>query len=299
MKSIIIGDCAIRIKDYYCSDGTGYHQREDGKLWLYVNVTNQCNGSCPFCINPSRNNGDNPFSIDRFRAVLSQISKHVYGVSITGGEPMLDSVLVDDVISAVTEVFEGPVEIDIVTNGTNIMSIPKLKELSNIDTIHISRHRIADAENRQLFGFEAPTALMLRELTGQLSDPGKVVLNCILMKDEIDSVQRMADYLDLSVSIGVQNNCFIGLSVCNSFCDAHYIDPASMDMTADSRFHIWNQYKDHNYCSCSAGHYEATSGTTRFYFRRIGHERAPYARQLVYTADNKLLAGFGGFVISI
>ena len=24
----------------------------DGKLWLYVNVTDICNGSCPFCINP-------------------------------------------------------------------------------------------------------------------------------------------------------------------------------------------------------------------------------------------------------
>lgn len=299
MKSIVIGNQTLIIKDYYCSNGSGYVSRDDGRLWLYVDLTDQCNARCPFCINPCRNDGRNPFRIEQFRAILPGIAQHIYGVSVTGGEPMLTPELLDDVLSTITDVFGHSVEIDIATNGTNIAMIPELRRLPAIDTIHISRHRIDDDENRQLMGFGAPSAVMLKDMIQRLSDPGKIVLNCILMNDGIDSASKMADYLDFAASIGVQNTSFIGMSICNPYCSAHYIDPASIDLSTDPRFHVWNRYQDHDYCSCSSGHYDAPSGTTRFYYRSMGTGKAPYARQLVYTADNRLLAGFNGMEIQL
>ncbi len=299
MKNITIGNQILQIKDYYCNNGPGYVPRDDGKLWLYVNLTNQCNGGCPFCINPCGSDGQNPFRIERFRSVLPGIAQYIYGVSVTGGEPMLTPPLLDDVLSAIEDVFGHSVEIDMATNGTDTALIPKLKKLSIIDTIHISRHRINDDENRQLMRFNAPSAVMLKDMIQSLSDPGKIVLNCILMKNGIDSADKMADYLDFAASIGVQNTSFIGMSVCNPYCASHYIDPAGIDLSCDPRFHVWNRYQDHDYCSCSSGHYDAPAGTTRFYYRSMGTGRTPYARQLVYTADNRLLAGFNGTEIQL
>ena len=66
------------------------------------------------------------------------------------------------------------------------------------------------------------------------------------------------------------------------------------DVLNDTRFHRWNEFKDHKYCCCSTGNYDAKERSIRFYYRGIGTEKAPYARQLVYTADDRLLAGFGG-----
>ncbi len=212
---------------------------------------------------------------------------------------MLSPDILDEVVSIIDDVFRHTVEIDVATNGTNISAIPKMKHLSSIDTIHISRHHIGDAENRQLMGFDVPSAEKLKMMISQLDDPGKIVFNCVLMKEGIDSASKMAEYLEFASSIGVQNTSFIGLSICNPYCESHYIDPAKIDLSVDSRFHIWNRYQDHEYCSCSSGHYEAASGATRFYYRRMGSKKAPYARQLVYTADNRLLAGFNGAEIQL
>ena len=84
----------------------------------------------------------------------------------------------------------------------------------------------------------------------------------------------------------------------NFFCLKNYIDPGKLDLYQDNRFHMWNRLVDHDYCSCSSGSYDSDNGSIRFYYRSIGSEKVPYTRQLVYTADNRLLAGFSGKEIS-
>jgi molybdenum cofactor biosynthesis enzyme MoaA len=294
MKTVMIGDQELHIKDYYCANDGDYISREDGKLWLYVNLTDICNGSCPFCINPAVGHSAGVLDPKRFRDVLIQIRENIYGVSITGGEPFLFPDLIDDVISTVHEVCGSSVEKDIVTNGTHFREVMSRIELRHLDSVHVSRHMIADPDNDRIFGFSTAASEDISEVIQQLEDPALIVLNCVVMSGGVDGAREMAHFLEFAAGLGVRNVSFIGLSRHNTFCSEHYIDPGQIDLSPDPRFHIWNRYCDHNYCSCSSGSFDAESGSIRFYFRSVGAEKAPYARQLVYTADNRLLAGFGG-----
>ena len=207
---------------------------------------------------------------------------------------MLFPKLVDDVIGVITEVYNRYIETDLVTNGFNITGIKNLKHLRYLDSVHISRHRIDDALNNIVFGIPVATAQEIKEFISGLSDPGKIVFNCILMKEGINSVNGIADYLEFAAELNVHNTSFIGMAPANSFCIENYVDPVDLDFRHDARFTFFNRLQDHAYCKCSSGSYEAKTRDVRFYYRCIGSEKAPYARQLDYTADNRLLAGFNG-----
>ena len=294
MKIINIGDQTLKIKDYLCDDGFGYINREDAKLWLYVNIADVCNGHCPFCINPCRSDGNTPFDTNLFKKKLASIKNRISGISLTGGEPMLFPELIDEIVSIISEVFEHSIEIDIVTNGFNFAQVQKLKHLDDFDSIHLSRHMISDAENNSIFGIPVATADEIRNVVSSFSDPAKVIFNCILMKDGISNVSGIAEFPEFAADVGVRNTSFIGMAPANRFCVENYVDPARFNFNEDARFLVWNRLCDHEYCRCSSGSYHAAARSVRFYYRCIGAETAPYARQLVYTADNRLLAGFGG-----
>ena len=95
-------------------------------------------------------NSENSFSINIFKRIMRKVSPFVYGVSITGGEPMLYPKLVDDVAMIVTDIMGTNIELDLVTNGTNWDEIPQLKMIDRFESVHISRHRIDDEGNAVL-----------------------------------------------------------------------------------------------------------------------------------------------------
>lgn len=294
MKTIRVGDRFLAVKDYYCAQGESYIPRNDGKLWLYVNMTDVCPGKCPFCVNPGRQGGTSAFDIHHFQKTLSMIKTYVKGVSFTGGEPMMEPVLLDEAISSVSKIMGNSVEIDLVTSGVNLVDLLSLSAMDFLDSIHISRHYINDLENRQFMGSAVPSGTEIKEMIAALSDPAKIVLNCMLQKDGISDIDDIADYLDFAAGLGVCNVSFIGMIEANSYCRENYINPGEIGFSKDSRFRIWNRFQDHDYCSCSSGDYFTGSKWIRFYYRSPGMQKPPYARQLVYTDDNKLLDGFGG-----
>lgn len=215
-------------------------------------------------------------------------------MTLTGGEPFLDLELLTETMEVVVDVMGDSVEIDTVTNGVNFQQIPSFKYLDYFDSIHLSRHSVDDDENNKLFGFETVSISQIKDTLIRLSDPGKIVLNCVLQKGYTDSVEKITEYLEMAADIGIGNTSFIGLSKCNDYCREHFVDPQSVDFESDSRFHAWNHYKDYDYCSCSSGSYNAKARTVRYYYRCLGTTKVPYARQLVYDSDNKLYAGYGG-----
>ena len=201
---------------------------------------------------------------------------------------------VNSVIAAVEEICDHTTEIDMVTNGTSFTKIHELIDIEKLDSIHLSRHCIKDEDNNRLFGFRTESASDIAAVLNALEDPAMFVLNCVLQKTGISSTEDVIDYLEFASSLGIRNVCFIGMSRLNEYCETNYADPADINFTQEKGFHIWNAYRDHDFCSCSSGSYDAEKGSIRFYYRRMGNNSAPYARQLVYTADNRLLAGFSG-----
>lgn len=295
MKELQIGNRNIKVKDYYCAASDGeYITRGDNKLWLYIHVTDICNAKCPFCVNPSRKSGYNPFSIELLKRTLSSAASFVYGVSITGEEPMLCPELVDEVALAVTDIMGTGVALDLVTNGTYLNRVLELRMLARFDSVHISRHKISDIENAMLIGAETSTIRDVKMMVSQLDDPAKTVLNCVMQKGGVHNVQEMAEYLEMAAWAGVRNTSFVGFFLANQFCKDHYVSPASIDFSHDQRFRIWNEFNDYHFCACRSGDYRAAYGNVRFYCRCPGKSGANYCRQLVYTADNRLLDGFSG-----
>ncbi len=297
MRSIRIGNRFFPVKDYYCTQGDTYIPKNDGKLWLYVNITDVCPGRCPFCVAQGRASGTTTFQVQRFREVLAMIKPHVYGISFTGGEPMMEPVILDEAIRSASEIMGGSVEIDLVTSGLDLAGILSLDATEALDSIHISRHRVSDNENRKLMGIPAASGIEIQEMVAACSDPAKIVLNCMLQKDGVSNLDDIADYLAFAAGIGVRNVSFVGLIEANGYCREQYVSPGEIDFSRDPRFRIWNRFHDHDYCSCSSGDYLAGSKWIRFYYRSPGKQKPPYSRQLVYTADNRLLDGFEGMKI--
>ena len=316
MKELKIGNVSLTVKDYYCksadsftsSCGTEYLVKDNPKLWLYVNVTDRCNAGCRFCASHSNPANSGVAKTDSLRKALKVAGTYVYGVSFTGGEPMLYPEVLDELISITDEMMPADSEIDIVTNGTNLLSLCKLKNIDRLTTIHISRHSSEDEINDSIMGFHGPTLNELKKLVSSVNDPGKLVLNCVLQKGGVDSMETAAEYLDMAIDIGIQNSSFITMMDANTYCRNRKIRVDNWPVFSDSgcalwnssheyaQFNVWNRYQDYSYCSCLSGSYRNLHGRTRFYFRSPGADIAPdYCRQLVYTADNKLQDGFGRY----
>lgn len=290
-----IGNQSIKIKDYFCADGDDiYLPRHDGKLWLYINLTDECNATCPFCVSVVKANNCKTRVIDLncLEKCLNIISSHIYGVSITGGEPMLYPELLDDTAELVTKKMPGVI-LDLATNGTNLHSIPKLRMLDSFEGVHISRHSPDDIVNDSIFGQRMPSEEEIREVVSVLSDKQKIIFNCVLQKGFVDSEDTVMEYLEHAAVAGVDNTSFIGMFQANEYCRERYVSPKSIGFN-NKKFHIWNYYHDYDYCSCSSGSYEAENGYVRFYYRCPGNRNADFTRQLVYSAGNKLLAGYRG-----
>lgn len=314
MKKISINNVPLAIKDYYCcpcendfdtTEGADYLLQDDPGVWLYINVTSKCNAACPFCVNEDRGLTDN-VDLVKYQNAMKIAAPYVSGVSFTGGEPMIAPPFLDTLIGLADTIFDKSIEFDMVTNGTNLEMLPSLVALSRLSTIHISRHAVDDEVNRRIMMWDdAPGWDSIRQIVSNLSDPGSIVLNCVLQKGGVQNIGDVCAYLDKAIDAGIRNTSFITMMPANSYCIDNYISPdefavitedqvKSFNDTHDSKITIWNRMRDHDYCRCFSGSYESASGRTRFYFRCPGDDRKKdYCRQFVYTADNSLQDGFG------
>lgn len=294
MRKIRIGKTELTVIDYECSQDGRYLLKEQLRLWLYVILTDSCNAACPFCVNPSKTSG-NAFDVATFSLTLERIVPFISGISLTGGEPMLDTRLVEDVVAVVREKVDPSIELDLVTNGTNLNKLPDLKGLERFTTIHLSRHAPDDATNRQLMRWKkAPSSREIEDVFKALPDSGCTVLNCVLQHSGVHDIHTASAYLEFAAEIGAANVSFIGMFPSNVYCRERYVSPLTLGIHADDRYTTWNNFHDHEFCHCSTGDYRAKRGYIRFYYRCPSlFEKPDYCRQLVYGSDNVLRQGFG------
>ena len=296
MGRLQIGRTVLECKDYECSQDDVYYPKEELSLWLYIELTDACPAACPFCVRSFAGSRTGQHADpEKLKKVLQQTAPFVSGVSLTGGEPMTDISLVEEVIHAVNETIPPEIELDMVTNGLHIEKLPEIKGLERFATVHISRHAAEDDRNAELMCWkEAPSMEKLKDVFSILKDPGMTVMNCVLQKGGVHDLASVCSYLEMASWIGAANVSLIGMFRANDFCRKNYISPALLDLSGDSRFTVWNHFHDHDYCQCSAGDYKAKTGYIRFYFRCPGKISGPeFCRQLVYGSDNLLRAGFG------
>ncbi len=293
----------ITVKNYICSaDGINYKEKpENIKLQLFVNMLTFCPANCRFCV-AKNTKQQKKIDIDKFKSVMKLLKAEdrIRGIKITGGEPFYDIDLLNEVISAIYDIFGYETEVAISTNGTGLENLKKIKDLEHIETIHLSRHHYDDNVNRELFGNikNIPDKKLLKDIIGSVSYKDIFVLNCILLKDYINSPEEAHKFMDFAIDIGAPKVGFMTCSQVNGYAKEQSIPYEAVIKEDDPALLFTRGFFDYDYCHCSDGVYSSEDGRiVEFYGKSTKMEDYAYCRGLVYDADDHLKDGFGGNII--
>ena len=293
----------ITVKNYICSaDGINYKEKpENIKLQLFVNMLTFCPANCRFCV-AKNTKQQKKIDIDKFKSVMKLLKAEdrIRGIKITGGEPFYDIELLNEVISAIYDIFGYETEVAISTNGTGLENLKKIKDLEHIETIHLSRHHYDDNVNRELFGNikNIPDKELLKDIIGSVSYKDIFVLNCILLKDYINSSDEAHKFMDFAIDIGAPKVGFMTCSPVNGYAKEQSIPYEAVIKEDDPALLFTRGFFDYDYCHCSDGVYSSEDGRiVEFYGKSTKMEDYAYCRGLVYDADDHLKDGFGGNII--
>jgi organic radical activating enzyme len=293
----------ITVKNYICSaDGINYKEKpENIKLQLFVNMLTFCPANCRFCV-AKNTKQDKKIDIDKFKSVMKLLKAEdrIRGIKITGGEPFYDIDLLNEVISAIYDIFGYETEVAISTNGTGLENLKKIKDIEHIETIHLSRHHYDDNVNRELFGNikNIPDKKLLKDIISSVSYKDIFVLNCILLKDYINSPEEAHKFMDFAIDIGAPKVGFMTCSQVNGYAKEQSIPYEAVIKEDDPALLFTRGFFDYDYCHCSDGVYSSEDGRiVEFYGKSTKMEDYAYCRGLVYDADDHMKDGFGGNII--
>jgi molybdenum cofactor biosynthesis enzyme MoaA len=285
----------VRIKNYYCSSNINKIPRSESKLHLYIKVTDACPATCSYCGNRGMEDYGN-IDIGKLKYVLEHLhsQNRLHGVSISGGEPMLNFNKVNEIINTIVDT-TGIRNISISTNGHNIKKILDFDNVDKLESVHISRHHYSDEVNKQIFGVNTANVSDIRYVIERLKNTKLLVLNCLLMKKYINNLVEVKRFLDFAGELNVFKAGFVSLMKVNDFSIDNFINFNEIFNNLDECFLRANHFYDQHICECCDGiYYSEKNGTlTEFYARMTKELNCDYTRQLVYTSDNRLTTGFG------
>ena len=306
----------VTAKNYICSpDGINYKEKpENIQMQLFVNMLTFCPASCKFCV-AKNTKQDRRIDIDKFTSVMKLLKAEdrIRGIKITGGEPFYDIDLLNKVISVIYDIFGYEMEVAISTNGIGLENLKKIKDLEHIEAIHISRHHYDDDVNREIFGSKEKNSLInadglsvgnipgsfgLKNIVDSVSYKDIFVLNCILLKDYINSPEEAHKFMDFAIDTGVPKVGFMTCSPVNGYAKEQSIPYETVIKNDDPALLFTRGFFDYSYCHCSDGVYSSGDGRiVEFYGKSTSMGEYAYCRGLVYDADDHLKDGFGGEII--
>lgn len=292
----------VRVKNYICSpDGKSYtFKNGDVRLALAVNAQTYCPAACPFCIakGTKERRRTDPLRFERVLRMLWE-QRLIKNIKITGGEPFWDIGLFNELVNIIFDVCGQGFELSVSTNGIHLGQMHRLEKLSWIDTLHISRHHYDDAVNRFLFGgADVPGEAQLREIFGTVAYKDIFVLNCMLLRDYINSPAEAHRFMDFAIGIGASKVGFMCCTKINRFAEEQAIRFEDVIRDGDPSLLFTRGFYDFGVCHCRDGIYASEKGgMIEFYGRDTRNNETGYCRGLVYDADNTLRDGYGGKVL--
>ena len=288
----------LTVKAYDCAANDGpYREKERPiRLLLFLVPTAYCPGDCPFCVAGDTRRKKGFLDTAKLRRVLQELHSldALRTISITGGEPLLDIALLDEIIELIFEVCGIGTDISINTSGVGLEGLHKIRSLAYVHAIHISRHHYDDARNQAYFGMRVPTGDEIAQIVDIVKDPKLFVFNCLLLKNGIGTKEEMATFLEFAGKVGVPKVGFVTPMPVNEYVRKNMVSYAALNTREDERFFHTTGYRDFEYCHCQDGVYcTQEGGLVEWYGRETVYGCAEYARGLVYGADNVLRDGFG------
>ena len=299
MKEVELFGKKVVVRDYLCSTDPNVIMDAIPSLRLYIKLTDFCNADCLFCANGnSKDFGNIDFKKLEFVISYLKEKKLLHGISITGGEPMLNPDKMNDLLSLIFKI-DPKMEVAISTNGFNLDKFVGMDHVNDLESIHISRHHYDDMVNQEIFSSDSVASfedIML--LQDSLVDKKIININTLVMKGYIEDLVHIKMMLDHVGEMGVYKNGFVSLMKCNEFSRERFINFNDIFNNLDENFFLGHHFYSREYCECVDGMYLTSYGKmVEFYARMVKDCSCPYTTQLVYTSDNKVTAGFGKKVL--
>lgn len=295
MEKIELFGHELIVRDSLCTTNPDVLKRVNPSLRLYIKLTDVCNANCLFCGNgETKDFGDIDFSKLEFIIRYLLDKNLLHGISITGGEPMVNPDKMNDLLNLIYGI-EPNMEVAISTNGFNLREFVNMEYVNNLESIHISRHHYEDRINENIFGSKlVANTNDIVYLLESLDDKRIININTMVMKGYIDNLFEIKKMLDYVGDIGVYKNGFVSLMKCNDYSKEHFINFNDIFNSLDENFFLGHHFYSGEYCECVDGLYLSSNNKLVEYYARMVKEcNCPYTTQLVYTSDNRLTAGFG------
>ena len=295
METIRLFNHDLVVKNELCTTNLNEPKTGRAKLRLYIKVTDSCNAQCLFCANAT-NCDYGKIDFKKLEYVIRYLVEQdrLHSISITGGEPLLEYKKLFQILDLIYKI-NPQIEVQISTNGINLLKLLEYPDVNNLESIHISRHHYNDEVNNQIFRSDkVATAKDIATFQDHLEDKKIVNINTLVMKDYISNLQEIKRMLDHVGELGVYKNGFVSLMKCNPYSEEQFINFNDIFNNLDESFYKGHHFYSREYCECIDGIYLTRyNKLVEYYARMVKECNCPYTTQLVYTSDNRVTAGFG------
>lgn len=297
-EEIEIFDEKVKIKNYACSSIKNKFNKQKMKINLYIKINDGCNAKCKFCSNSGMQDRGK-IDLVKLEYVLKYFNERqlLNRISITGGEPMLKIDLLNDVTNLIYKVIPNAT-VTINTNGYNLRKVVELDVIDKIEGIHISRHHYLDNINEEIFGTKVASIEDIKYVMDNLKNKKLLRLNCLLMKNNIDKIEEVVNYLEFASKLEIFRVGFVSLMKINDYSKENFINFNDVFKKEIMNPKTFIHFYDSNICECINGVYISKKGKfTEWYARMTKELNCEYTRQFVYTSNNRLTTGFGKEII--
>ena len=294
MKKINIFNTDLIVNDELCGPSPNDSLKSIPKIRLYIKICDECNCNCRFCINSNtRDYGKIDFQKLEFVIRYLLDANILHGISITGGEAMLNPERLNNLVNLIYNI-DKTLELQISTNGTNLLEFKNFDNVEKLESIHISRHHYNDSINNEIFGSnKVATKDEIINLQDYLKDKKIININTMVMKDYICNLKEIKNMLNHVGDMGVYKNGFVSLIKCNDYALKQFINFNNIFNNLDLNFYLGHHFYNHNSCVCVDGIYLTNNyKLVEFYARMIKESVSNYTNCLVYTSDNRVTDGF-------
>ncbi|MBR3898474.1 MAG: radical SAM protein [Bacilli bacterium] len=299
MEQIKLFNQQLTVKNELCSEDPKDIKLSSSKLRLYIKLTDDCNAHCGFCANQNSQDYGN-IDMDKLKYVITYLlsKDKLHGISITGGEPLTHPDKLFQIFDLIYKLNPN-IEVQLSTNGYNLLKLLEYDNINKLESIHISKHHYNDEINYEIFKSKnIASSDDISKLSQSLEDKQIININTIIMKEYISNLKEIKNMLEHTAQLGVYKNGFVSLIRCNEFAKQKYINFNEIFNNLDKSFFKGHHFYHRNYCECLCGMYLTKNNKLiEFYARMINNNPCPYTSQLVYTSDNKVTAGFSKKII--
>lgn len=193
---------------------------------LSIYSAQACNAKCAFCVEELRpasrgttlhhqktiEQSDGIY-FRALEAVLAAVAPLAPSISVTGGEPSKD-IRLARILNTLRQ-FDAR-KLTLTTNGSGLLDHLDGRRVidwvahAGVAHLNISRAHVDHERNARLMRYREGLDLkQLRDVVRIASEAGtRVRLSCVLLAGEIDSVDRIVDYLTFAESLGIDNVIF-------------------------------------------------------------------------------------------